>query len=46
MRFHERYCPECKTKTLFLEKLTKVQDPYCSTFEDICQDCKLKFEPI
>lgn len=45
MKFHRQYCPECKTETLFLEKLVNPQDGYCKEMEDICQKCGLKFEP-
>lgn len=44
MRFHPRYCPECKKETLFLESLTRIKDAYCSDIQDKCQECKLVFE--
>lgn len=44
MRFYKAPCPECKTETLFLEKLVDPTDDHCVEMEGICQVCKTKFE--
>lgn len=44
LRFHKRYCDECRRETLFLEKLIKPSDPDCTEEEDICQSCKTIYQ--
>lgn len=43
MRFHSQYCGICRKQTLFLEKLVKPQDAYCSEMEDKCLKCENTF---
>ena len=43
MRFHAQYCNNCKSKTLFVEKLINPSDCNCTEIEDICQQCNYSF---
>ncbi len=43
MRMHSQYCPICETSKIFVKKLKRPADGYCTEMEDVCQTCNTKF---